>query len=143
MNTHQAAARAAFYAKASELSSKLTFNTREEYLAWAKQWKEDYKIALSGWKYEKFSRRLSQSILPEKISYYEKKVAASKLNEEQLARLEVIKTDYLKFMGHSLISLRWLSMYTVINHMYLIRKASKIRAGKKREERIAQEALVK
>ena len=143
MNNNNAAARAAFYAQASAVSLKLTFNTRDEYLVWVKQWKEDFKLTLTAWRREKFSFRLSQCVLPEKIAYYEKKVAANKLSEEQLARLEVIKTEYLNFMGYSLTGLRWLSMYTLINHMYLIRRASKIRAGKKREERLAAEALVK
>lgn len=145
MNTNQKAAHAAFMAEASKLSEKLTFNTRSEYFAWVKQWKEDYNNVLAEYTRNKFCGRQQMCIRPEKIEYYKKKLAAlPKLTGEQKLRLEEIKREYITINGYSAMNLSWVSMYSVLRHMYLIRKASKLRAGKKREERLALEAsLVK
>lgn len=140
MNTKQEAIQTAFVKSATDFSTKLTFNTREEYLTWVKQWKEDYKLILLAYTTEKYKMHMDICILPDKIAHYKKKLILLKsVTDEQNIRIQAIKTEYLTSMGYSLTGLRWTSLYSVLQHLYITRKAGKIRAAKKREERIVSQ----
>ncbi len=121
--------------KLAETHSKaLTFITRDEYLIWVKQWKEDYKTVLQLHTIEKFTRRRDRSTLQEKIDRFQKILdKIPNLSDEQKARIEVLKKEFLSLWG--LNSYTYCSHY-LLWHMYVVRKAGKIRAGQQRELRI-------
>jgi hypothetical protein len=115
---------------------KLTFNTREEYLLWVQQWKEDYKHILYLRKIEKLGR----FTLPDKIKNAEKQIAIieSKFDRVKAKKIAVELQD--KISKEYGLKFYWpLTTYSLIMYLLVARKASKIRAGKKREERIAVE----
>ena len=112
---------------------KLTFNTRDEYLIWVKQWKEEYKYMIAlrrGEKLERFT-------LPDKIASAKNKSVILhsqfdpiKIKEIQLKinlqlHTEMKKTYFHQFGGY------WLIIYLLV-----LRKASKIRAGQKMKENV-------
>ncbi len=119
---------------------KLTFNTRGEYLAWVAQWKEDYKHLSAARKIERLNRYTTQV----KIDRADKEIAkletvylpakTAEIKDRLTKRLETeygIKFTYWKP-----------SNYVLIMYLLVARKASKLRAAKKREERIAAEKAV-
>lgn len=115
---------------ANDYASKLTFVTKEEYLAWLKQWKEDFKLVETQHKFEKWERMKSSCVLPNKIEMYERKLKSlPEYTAEQSKRLLEIQAKYL-----SDFSLKpWtIASHYVVWYMLILRKAGKIRAGKQR-----------
>jgi hypothetical protein len=125
---------------------KLKFNTREEYLLWVQQWKEDYKHILFLHKLNKLAERLpgewiNMKLVPienEKRARLEKQmeVLKTKFDENKAKKIsdelsQVIQTEQnIHWIGGS-----GFSTYHLILYLLVCRKASKIRAGVKREER--------
>jgi hypothetical protein len=125
---------------AEEYSAKLKFVTREEYLAWVKQWKEDYKLIEKHHKITKYTERQAKCILPKKVEYYKNKLdKVPKLSPSEVLRLKTLEAQYLNDFG-----LRpWfvVSEYLVW-YMLIMRKAGKLRAKQQRDIRIQQAVLV-
>jgi hypothetical protein len=132
-------------------ADKLTFNTREEYFKWVKQWKEEYNnVVLHYRAYKLFSRSHTSSwngkawvctpLASKKALYRQAKQkeleAQTTMKEDELvAKLtERIKNEYNYVPQYSRYS-----FYTLLQYMLGVRRASKIRAAKKREERLAHE----
>jgi hypothetical protein len=116
---------------ANDYASKLTFVTREEYLAWRKQWKEDFKIVEIQHKFEKWDMMKSSCVLPRKIEMYEKKLKTlPAYTAEQSKRIIEIQAKYISDFNLK----PWaIASHYVVWYMQIIRKAGKIRAGKQRE----------
>lgn len=112
---------------------KLTFNTRDEYLIWVKQWKEEYKYMVALRRDEKLDR----FTLPDKIALAKKKsvilhsqfdpIKIKAIQSEINLRLhtEMKRTYYHQF-----------GAYKLIIYLLALRKASKIRAGQKMKENV-------
>jgi hypothetical protein len=118
---------------------KLTFNTRSEYLAWVAQWKEDYRFISATRKISRLSRYTTApkieraNKLIEKINAEFPPEKYTEIANRLTKQLEVeygIKFTYWKP-----------STYNFIMYLLVARKASKLRAAKKREERLAAEKV--
>lgn len=124
---------------------KLTFNTRSEYLAWVKQWKEDYRCLSVARRIERLNRYTTQPKIDRANKLIEKlnvQCPNEKYTEivDRLANLSMpaqYRTDYgIKF-------LYWKpSTYNLLMYLLVVRKASKLRAAVKRATRIAAEKAV-
>ncbi len=126
-----------FEAAAKAHAEKLTFNTREEYLAWVKQWKEEYRYVSALRRIEKLQR----FTLPDKIKKAEKQIEQIEKKIDPVKAKDILRniTDRIeKEYGLKRQYYPW-STYSLIMYLLVSRKASKIRAAKKREERIAAE----
>lgn len=124
----------AFLAAAEKHVEKLTFNTREEYLNWVKEWKEDYKY-LSAWqrigKLHRFTKK-------EKVDRAEKQVAEIKVKFPHAKYNETVTRVKDRLVKE--YDIKWgTNDYTLIRYMLVIRKASKLRSAIKRQERILSE----
>lgn len=121
-------------------ANKLKFNTREEYLDWVKQWKEDMKIITHKHTLGCRTWKRDVCIRKDKIEKYQKLVdRMPKLTEEQNARynarMNMFLADYeLKNWFSSSLYLIW--------YMLIIRFAAKRKAADKRKERLQQESSV-
>ena len=129
----------AFNAAVAMHVDKLTFNTRSEYLAWVVQWKEDYRYISATRKISRLSRyttapkidranklidKINAQFPPEKYTEIDNRLT------KQLQDEYGIKFQYWKP-----------STYNFIMYLLVARKASKLRAAKKREERLAAEKV--
>lgn len=129
-----------FNAAVLEVIKHLTFNTREEYLNWVKQWKEDYHTILNSYKRGNLSWFINDPKHRE-----DKKLAA----ENRLAKLppdnpekvkEVMKrlsTELVERYGYPKWYAEYPSKYSIILYLLVSRRAGKIRAGQLRAERLA------
>lgn len=118
---------------------KLAFNTREEYLLWVQQWKEDYRHMLFLRRVEKLKR----FTLKDNIEKANRQIALleTKFDRVKARKLAAELSDRIaKEYNRSFYSP--LSIYFLIMYLLVARKASKIRAGQKRAERIAAEKPV-
>lgn len=113
---------------ANDYVSKLTFTSREEYLAWVKQWKEEFKIVEMQHKLEKWNGGKTVCVLPHKIDAYEKKLATViSFTPEQSNRLIDIQAKYaLEFN----VKPCFICSHHLLWYMLIIRKSGKILAGK-------------
>lgn len=117
---------------------KLTFNTREEYLDWVNRWKEEYRYLCLLRKIEKLQR----FTLQEKIVNANKQVAILRSQFDHMKADEIIQRITKRISDEYGIKRTWgtWSIYSLILYLLVSRKASKIRASKKREERLIMEA---
>lgn len=122
------------YNLAEEYVSKLTFTTREEYLSWVKQWKEDVKIVTLYHTQIKYCGNRNACIRQEKIDYWQKKLdKLPSLSDEQKKRVDELMQQYLK--DYNLKD--WFkSSHYLFWYMLIVRKASKLRAKAQRELRL-------
>lgn len=142
-----------FLTEAERLISTLPFTTREEYLIWTKQWKEDYKAVWKSYLREKYNYKYSICKNPAKVEYYKKKLdSVHVLTEVEQAcvdrSISLAKSIYLttkptdrEYIYH------WArifdsSRYWLIVFMLIIRKASKLKAAQERDKRIKQATVV-
>lgn len=122
-------------------ATKLDFNTREEYLNWVKQWKEDMKIITLEHTVNKYARMRDVCKLPEKINLYQAKIdklpdySGEEIARSYGARMKQMLTDYnLK---------DWVvSSYCLVWYMLILRHAAKRKAAKQRESRIKEKQVV-
>ncbi len=120
---------------AEEYVQKLTFNTREEYLVWVKQWKEDMKIVTLYHTTTKYTFMKNGCKRVDKIDRYTNKLnKMPKLTEPQVKRADELMDQYFKDYN---LSKYFKSSHYLFWYMLILRKASKIKAGKQRAERLA------
>ena len=125
---------AAFIQSATNYSTKLTFVTREEYLDWVKQWKEDFKLIDRHHKIQCLTWRLNVSRLQPKIDRLQKNIdRLIPLNESEIIRLKQIEAQYINdFKLHP-----WqVCSHYLFWYMLVKRKAGKIRANVQRTLRL-------
>jgi hypothetical protein len=115
--------------------SKLTFNTRDEYLVWVKQWKEDYNLLVTEYKREFLTFQSQPRKREDKRLIAERRLA--KLPPAQPEKLAATKDRIAKqlFAEHGVST--YGSIYILLLYMLVVRRADKIRAGRLRAERIA------
>ena len=141
MTKKNAEYQARFMQDAMNYSSKLAFVTRDEYLNWVKQWKEDYKLVLKAYVLDKLIVHQSACILPDKIARIQAKIdAIPALTAEETARLNELKTKFMVEHNRDVKWMKWLSLYELIQHMYVARKAGKIRANAQRNLRLVEQS---
>ena len=117
---------------------KLTFDTRSEYLAWVAQWKEDYRYIVTARRIEKLRRFTA-----------EPKIAAASVRIKQLeATIDKNKLIEIEARLGNQLSAQYniwrplfKSPYILAICMLVIRKAGKLRAAIKRQERTATEQV--
>lgn len=115
-------------------SKKLNFNTREEYLNWVKQWKEDMNIVVYQHTRNKYTYKRDACVLPVKIAKYQSLLdKMPELTDVQKARIEVLKQQYLS--DYNLPSYFYHTTW-LIWHLLIIRKAAKIKANAQRSLRL-------
>jgi len=130
----------AFKSEATAFSTTLTFNTRDEYLVWVKQWKEDYKLVLRKYQISTFTYRRDHCVLESKKLHYQKRL-------DGIPDITTEDTEkYNAIVGRLAIQLglpNWMvgNSYWIIIGLLILRKAGKIRAGIKREERLATQKV--
>ena len=131
---------AEFARVAEQLSNNLTFNTRDEYLVWVKQWKEDYKNLANAIRNNRIALRYKSARKPERITHFktllEKAPNVSK--EFYDIRITVLNNQLYADTGlRAYGNCAFIAIY-----LLALRKASKIRAERCYQARKAQEALV-
>ena len=95
--------KALFMEAAMNHIAKLTFTTREEYLAWVKQWKEDYKNIVHFYTIEKYNSHPATT--EERIKWYANKVDKLKARtgfwgeNTSKKRIEELKAQIFKEYG--------------------------------------------
>lgn len=107
----------------------LPFATREEYLAWVKQWRDDYGLFSLETRLKRFSRQTSptnEARNQPRIDAICAKLAGTASADAKKRRLA--DSDLAYYTDH-----------TIAVYMLAIRKASKIRAGQLRAARIEAE----
>ena len=105
---------------------KLNFITKDEYLAWVKKWKEDFKIVERQHKIEKYTSMRDSCVLPNKKDYYQKKLdKIEDLTLDEATRYNVLMDEFRKYAGMNawFKSSYWLTVFGLVQ-----RKASKLRA---------------
>lgn len=114
--------------------SKLNFNTREEYLNWVKQWKEDMNIVTYKHTKNKLSWKRDACVRQDKIDRYQSMVNnMPELTEEQNARYNTLMNQFLADYGlHHYFS----SSHYLVWYLLIIRKAAKIKACAQRVLRL-------
>lgn len=142
------------YATSDELKAhaeKLTFNTREEYFEWVKQWKEEYNNVVLHYRInELFCRSHSRTWDGKGWQWTPMTSKKALYKQERIKRLEsqvTIKETELRDRLTARIKAEYNyapdyhqhSFYTLLHYLLAVRHASKLRAGKKREERLAAE----
>lgn len=143
-----------FFATQDEINAhaeKLTFNTREEYFEWVKQWKEVYNNVVL---YHRINTLYARSHYSEYVGgkWHRVPLASKKAiyKQNKLKQLETqvtmkenevvdkltaeIKNEYNYVRTYSSFS-----CYTLIHYLLAVRKASKVRAARLREERLKAE----
>lgn len=128
----------AFMSEAMAYSTKLTFTTRDEYLNWVKEWKEDYKAIEHKRKLDVLCARRDGCTLETKKDYYQKRLdKLPDLTPEQKDRCKAVSDRIAKEMGFS----SWLTgdTYWTIIALLIIRKAGKIRAHSQRNARLLEQ----
>ncbi len=143
------------YPTSEELNAhadKLAFNTREEYFEWVKQWKEEYNNVVLAHRTKKLFDRSHKSYWNGKAMVTEpltsKKALYRQAKQKQLEAQFTMDKDVLRMKLTERIKNEYnyapqyyqYSFYMLLHYLLAVRKASKIRAAKKREERLAQEA---
>lgn len=128
---------AEFARVAEQLSHKLTFNTRDEYLVWVKQWKEDYKNLTNAIRNNRVSWKLQMAQKPERIAYF--KAASEKASnvpkEFYDVRITMLNNQILADHGVRVYhNWSFIAIYLLV-----LRKASKIRSERCYQARKAQE----
>jgi len=125
-------------------TSKLTFITREEYLLWVKQWKDDYKKISLLHRYQKLVHLRDISVRTEKIEKLNSQIQSILLkfpgiefDVELNSRINTIK-DQL----YSEYKIRHSSLKVILVYLLMIRKAGKIRANVQRNLRVLSESVV-
>ncbi len=129
---------AAFMNEAMAYSTKLEFNTREEYLAWVKNWKEEYKIVELYHKSCKLSTALDRCQLQSKKDAYQKRLdKLPNMTEEQMAKYKEISGKIASKFGLN----QWIASYPywILIGMLIERKAGKIKARAQRNARLVEE----
>jgi hypothetical protein len=127
-----------FLKVAEQLSQKLAFNTRDEYLVWVKQWKDDYKNLSNAIRNNTITWKHSVARKPERIAYFAAALAkvADVPSEFHKNRLLVLNNQAFADIGcrcyNSRLFIAW--------YLLVLRKAGKIRAQRCYQARKAQEA---
>lgn len=133
-------------------ADKLAFNTREEYFEWVKQWKEVYNNAVLHHRIDRLYRTSHDCVWNGKA--YEWKPRTSKKALYKQAKLEHLKarvtieenellsklTTQIKNEYNYTPAYGSYTFYNLIHYLLAVRRASKLRAAKKREERLASQA---
>lgn len=115
-------------------ASKLNFNTREEYLDWVKQWKEDMKIVTITHSWERYTYKQGVCQLEEKIKKYQIKLdKLPVLTPEQINRYNVRMQQFLADYD---LKPWFSSSFYLVWYMLILRKAAKMKAAKQREKRL-------
>jgi hypothetical protein len=123
--------------------SKLTFTTRDEYLVWVKQWKEDYRNIVHLYTIKKYETHPTQ--LEERTKWYADKAnhLKEKIGYWPLAdiakRAEVINAQMSKEYGLYVYSN---NLYYTLLYLLMVRKAAKIRANQQRNARLLAKVIV-
>lgn len=134
-------------------AEKLTFNTREEYIEWVKQWKGDYNNVVLHHRIDRLFRRshvlgyvagkTQYQWLPltsQKAQYRQAKIkrleAQVTMQENEIVdKLSAqIKNEYNYVRPYGQFE-----CYNLIHYLLAVRKASKVRAARLREERLKAE----
>jgi hypothetical protein len=106
--------------------SKLPFTTKEEYLAWVDQWKSDFKLVMTQYKFDTWEYKKNGCIRPEKIAYYQKKLdSLPKFTVEDINRYGTLVKQFLAAYNPPCYSS--FSLYLVW-HMLIVRKAGKLKS---------------
>ena len=128
---------AEFARVAEQLSHKLTFNTRDEYLVWVKQWKEDYKNLTNAIRNNQVSWKLRAAKKPERIAYFKtiSEKATDVPKEFYDVRITILNNQLFADCGFRAYNSRTL----IAIYLLVLRKASKIRAERCYQARKAQE----
>lgn len=118
---------AEFARVAEQLSHKLTFNTRDEYLVWVKQWKEDYKNLSN-------AIRNNRLVWKRDLAQQEEKIA--RLNEKLTKAPDVPEEFYttgIASLNNQLFADTGFRSYSdwkiIAIYLLVLRKAGKIRAN--------------
>jgi hypothetical protein len=131
----------AFMSEATAHASTLKFTTREEYLAWVKNWKEEYKVVERVHRIETLTGKRDRCILPRKIDHYQK------LLDKVPDLTDIEKAKYHEVVGRLGIAFglsSWMmsGSYWIVVAMLVERKASKIRANTQRNLRLLENKQV-
>lgn len=115
-------------------TSKLSFTTKEEYLTWRKQWKEDYNKIVVLHKAESLYWKMTSCRVPEKVEYYTKKHNAIQPIADAIKKDDVFMSRYRKYESEIREFYGWgpywtISSYVMVVYMLIVRKAGKIRAN--------------
>ena len=130
----------AFMSEAMAHSTALKFTTREEYLAWVKNWKEEYKIVEHKHKIDNLRQKRDRCVLQNKIDNYQKQL-------DKLPDLtEVQKAKYNEVVGRLAQAFGlpgWMSCnsYWIVIALLVERKAGKIRANVQRNARLLEQKV--
>ncbi len=127
----------AFMNEAVAHTSALKFITREEYLAWVKNWKEEYKIVERKHKIDSLCYKRDRCFLQNKIDHYQKQLdAIPDLTDFEKAKYNEVVGRLAQSFGLS----NWMvgSSYWIVIAMLVERKASKIRANTQRNLRLLE-----
>lgn len=116
---------------------KLTFNTRDEYLIWVKQWKEDYKNLTATIRVSEYQWKASVACDPVRIEYFTnclKKLPV--VGPEFAIRVGQLNEQFFKEYGiRTYGNVKYLVWY-----LLAVRKAGKLRSDlcykKMREEKV-------
>lgn len=115
-------------------AKKLNFNTREEYIDWVKQWKEDMDFVVYKHTKNKRTWKRDACVRADKISKYQACV-------DNMPELTTVQTTrYNELMNKFLVDYdlkHWFaSSYYLVWYMLIIRKAAKIKAAKQRDQQL-------
>lgn len=118
---------------------KLTFNTRDEYIAWVKQWKEDYKNLVTTRRVYNYQWKASVACDPMHVKYFTNVLKGLPAVGPDFA-VRVGKLNEQMYKEYSLRSYGRYSEKYLTWYLLVIRRASKIRADmcykKAREEKV-------
>ena len=139
-------------------AEKLAFNTREEYFEWVKEWKEIYKNAVLHHRCQKLFERSHKNLcLPDKgwtlVPMTSEKALYKQNKQKQLESLITIESSAIveklaKEFKDDYNHVPTPQTYTyyiafnpkaIVQYLLAVRRASKVRAAKKREERLKLE----
>ena len=131
---------AVFMENAVAFSTKLTFVTREEYLAWVKQWKSDCKLVERQHKIERYCGMRDHCITETKKNYYQKRLdTIPDLTVEERAQYDALMNRFRTETG---MPTWFTSSYCLVIYMLIHRKAGKLRARTQRNIRVLDSVKV-
>jgi len=131
----------AFVSEAMAHANTLKFTTREEYLSWVANWKEEYKLIERAHKIDNLCWKRDRCVLPNKIEHYQKQLdKLSDLTDAEKAKYNEIVGRLAQTFGLS----GWMSRdsYWIVIALLVERKAGKIRANTQRNLRLLSQQKV-
>lgn len=119
---------AEFARVAEQLSHKLTFNTRDEYLVWVNQWKEDYKNLSNAIRNNRLRFKYDSAQNPAKLEYLKGKLdnAVDVSNDFYVKRIADLNNQLFNDTGFR----SYENWHTIAIYLLILRKAAKIHANR-------------